>query len=437
MKAIKQSGLYLFLIGLVIFTSLIFIGQYKITPAAFDQLVQSKGIKSELFINTMNSQVVGKTFDGTFGISSEIVNALETANETNKAAQKWDQVIWDKPASLAFELIKPASVGIVKEHTGLFFFLSFGLAIIGSLMYIIPNVVLLGAPGIKNNGIFQSHATNRGWIGILAFIYLVTFYVVLYFAPALLTNNISIVDPISRALSGNGASQWFLYGFLYCTVMTVMAIRMFIKYRHNKYQILRTACVLFFQIAFAFLIPEILVRFNMPWFDFKNAWPLNYTFFFDWNIKSLIAAGNIGVFMLVWGTLLTAIIIPILVYFYGKRWYCSWVCGCGGLAETLGDPYRQLSDKTVKSWKIERYLIHAVLVFAIVMTAGTLFTFFTEKRELFWGLTSDGIRTVYGFIIGAMFSGVIGTGFYPMMGNRVWCRFGCPLAAYMGIIQRF
>ena len=36
-----------------------------------------------------------------------------------------------------------------------------------------------------------------------------------------------------------------------------------------------------------------------------------------------------------------------------------------------------------------------------------------------------------------MFSGIVGTGFYPLMGNRVWCRFGCPLAALMGLLQRF
>jgi polyferredoxin len=30
------------------------------------------------------------------------------------------------------------------------------------------------------------------------------------------------------------------------------------------------------------------------------------------------------------------IISPILTYFYGKRWYCSWVCGWEGL-ETAGD----------------------------------------------------------------------------------------------------
>ena len=35
-----------------------------------------------------------------------------------------------------------------------------------------------------------------------------------------------------------------------------------------------------------------------------------------------------------------------------------------------------------------------------------------------------------------MFSGVIGVGFYPIMGTRVWCRFGCPMAAYLGLLQK-
>jgi ferredoxin-type protein NapH len=223
---------------------------------------------------------------------------------------------------------------------------------------------------------------------------------------------------------------------MYCSVMTVMAVRMFVKYRNNKYQVVRTASVLFFQIVFAFIIPEILVRFNQPYMDFKSAWPLDYDFFFDWNINSLIANGGLGIFMLVWGIVLTLIIVPVLSYIYGKRWYCSWVCGCGGLAETLGDPYRQHSSKTVKSWKVERYLIHGVLVFAVVMTGGALYTFFSGETSLF-GIQTYTLQRYYGFLIGSIFSGVIGTGFYPIMGNRVWCRFGCPLAAYMGLVQRF
>jgi len=128
--------------------------------------------------------------------------------------------------------------------------------------------------------------------------------------------------------------------------------------------------------------------------------------------------------------------VPLFTYLYGKRWYCSWVCGCGGLAETLGDPYRQLSDKSLGAWKIERWLVHGVLVFAVVMTVGVLYTFFTGSSEIL-GINTYNIRAAYGFGIGAMFSGVIGTGFYPFMGNRVWCRFGCPLAAYLGLVQRF
>jgi polyferredoxin len=46
------------------------------------------------------------------------------------------------------------------------------------------------------------------------------------------------------------------------------------------------------------------------------------------------------------------------------------------------------------------------------------------------------LREWYGFAIGSAFSGVIGVGFYPILGNRVWCRFGCPMAAILGLQQR-
>ncbi len=223
---------------------------------------------------------------------------------------------------------------------------------------------------------------------------------------------------------------------MYCTVMVVMGIRMYIKYRHNRYQMIRTTSVLFFQIVFAFLIPEIMVRLQMPYYDFKNAFPLDYDFFFQWNLRSLINSGGIGIFILVWGIVLTLVIVPVMVYFFGKRWYCSWVCGCGGLAETLGDPYRQHSSKTLLSWRIERWLVHGVLVFAVGMTLMTLYSFFSETGTVL-GIKTSGVQNAYSLFIGSLFAGVIGTGFYPIFGNRVWCRFGCPLAAYLGFVQRF
>lgn len=275
-----------------------------------------------------------------------------------------------------------------------------------------------------------------GWLGVLTGVYLIVFYILLYWVPEHITPWITIVDPLSRALNGGEASQWFLYGVLYTVVVLVMGVRMIAKYRHNNYQIIRTFSVIFFQTAIAFLLPEILVRLNYPYYDFKNIWPLNYTFFFDWNISNLVNSGALGLFMLVWGIVLVVIGVPVITYFYGKRWYCSWVCGCGGLAETLGDPYRQLSDKSLRAWKFERWIIHGVLVFAVVMTALVLYTYFTGQRNVL-SFNSDTVRTWYGFLIGAAFAGVIGTGFYPLMGNRMWCRFGCPLAAYLGLVQKF
>jgi polyferredoxin len=245
-----------------------------------------------------------------------------------------------------------------------------------------------------------------------------------------------MLDPLSKSLSGQPANQWFLYGVLYTLAVLVMGVRMIIKFRGNNYQIWRTTSVMFFQLAFAFLLPQLMSLLNKPAADLKNIWPLDYSFFFDYRLNEMLHSGNFGLFLLFWGIILAILIVPLLTYFYGKRWYCSWVCGCAGLAETLGDPFRHLSDKRLKAWKIERYLIHVVLAMAVLMTAMVLYTYISNESKFLF-LDTYSVRGWYGFFIGSLFAGVIGTGFYPFLGNRIWCRFGCPLAGYIGIVQRF
>ena len=339
-----------------------------------------------------------------------------------------------KKKNIKYAIAKASLTGPSVTSPWLIMLLSFGLIIMGALG--ISAALLKEPAGIKNNDIFRHPATSRKWLGAIIGSFLIIFYIILYFYPEFMTSWIALVDPISILLNGSGAGQFFLYGFLYTISVLVMGVRMIIKYRHNRYQIIRTISVMFFQTTFAFILPEILVRLNQPYFDFKNIWPLDYDFFFDFELNKLIDSGQIGIFMLVWGITLALIGVPIFTYFFGKRWYCSWVCGCGGLAETLGDPFRQLSDKSLRAWKIEQGTIYSVLIFAIVMTIGVLFTYFSGASTVL-GINTFSMREVYGAFIGAGFAGVVGTGFYPFMGNRVWCRFGCPLAAYMGIVQRF
>lgn len=432
MKAIRYIGLVLFLVALGLFLGSFFLSSFTLTESTFSAIVKSE---HQPLLEPALSEMFDKPYHASIPFVNDLNDAVQKVNEEARANQQWDLVIYDDYTGA---LTRASVDGTVPQNKLLFFLIIYVGGALGALLFILPQITLSGPPGIKHNGIFNHALNNRGWMGILAGGLLILFYVLLYFFPAYITNWIIIVDPIQKLINPSAsASQWFLYGFLYTFAVIIMGIRMIIKYRHSRYQIFRTFSVMFFQLAFAFLLPEILVRLNQPYFDFKNMWPLDYDFFDAWHINTLTQSGGLGLFMFVWGITLFAIGVPLFVYLFGKRWYCSWVCGCGGLAETAGDPFRQLSDKSLKAWQIERYLVHGVLVFAVFMTIGVLYTFITGSNSIAGIDTYTYLRKPYGFLIGSIFSGVIGTGFYPLMGNRVWCRFGCPLAAYLGLVQRF
>lgn len=324
----------------------------------------------------------------------------------------------------------------------------FTTIIIGTCIYAVRSYMNLPA-GIKNNGTYHRSLTNRGVYGWVLGVVLTGFYVCLYWFPQTLglneaagnTGLVAMFDPLSQALKYKPASQWFVYGSLYTLAILVLGVKFMLKYRHNRYHLLRTVVVMISQLFLAYLIPEIMEGLNQEqaYFakDLKYFWPLNYYFFDSWHLDNLQAGGSLGMFYLVWGIAGVLFIVPFLTYLWGKRWYCSWVCGCGGLAETAGDPFRHLSSKKLSAWRLERWLIHGVLAYIVIVTGVVLYGYFSGQSQ-FLGLSIyTFFNKPYSFLIGAMFSGVIGVGFYPLLGNRVWCRFGCPLAAYMGLIQRF
>ena len=51
--------------------------------------------------------------------------------------------------------------------------------------------------------------------------------------------------------------------------------------------------------------------------------------------------------------------------------------------------------------------------------------------------TADILHNIYYIGIDVIFAGVLGLGVYFFLSGRVWCRFGCPLAAWMNIVNRF
>jgi len=343
----------------------------------------------------------------------------------------------------------PASIGLPVALLGI---------LVGTVIYS-ARLYLNQPEGIKNNGVWFKSLTNRGVLGWVAGIVLTGFYVLLYWYPEYIgfkaagnEGMVALFDPLSMFFKGKPASQWFVYGTLYTLCITALGVKFLFKYRHNRYQFVRTLVVIASQLFLAYLIPEILAGLNyndvttvngeyLGYFntDLKNTWPLDYDFFYDWQLNAFQqeAYQPVGILYLIIGIAMFLVVTPIITYYVGKRWYCSWVCGCGGLAETAGDPFRHLSSKKLSAWRLERWLIHGVMVFVFVMTAATIYGYFWNTGEVFGLNIYNNFQKPYGFLIGATFSGVIGVGFYPMLGNRVWCRFGCPMAGYMGIIQRF
>jgi len=126
----------------------------------------------------------------------------------------------------------------------------------------------------------------------------------------------------------------------------------------------------------------------------------------------------------------------VLAFFLGKRFYCSWVCGCGGLANTAGEPFRHLSSKSARSWRFEQVSIHAVLAVAVAATAVVGVNWAVGKSHPDFARFAFGVQRWYGVVVGGVLSGVIGVGLYPLMGTRVWCRFFCPMAALLGLVQK-
>ncbi|MBL8149684.1 MAG: NAD(P)-binding domain-containing protein, partial [Blastocatellia bacterium] len=247
-----------------------------------------------------------------------------------------------------------------------------------------------------------------------------------------------------------GQNPGFWYSTLYSVTMLIFGVRRIIRKR-SSYITKQTLSLLFFQLVMLFLFPIYL-----PWL-FQNgylpkwleemAFP-NQSY---WRIFGLILAYPLFIynvltdqpstFWLILSFLQTFVIIPLLIYFYGKGVYCGWVCSCGGLAETLGDDYRSLAPHGEKAKRFEnigQLVLAAVVLISVIWSLGHWTSYSSLKV---WGYTlkqvSESLRHWYELIIDIGFAGAIGLGTYFFYSGRIWCRYGCPLAALMHIYTRF
>lgn len=245
-----------------------------------------------------------------------------------------------------------------------------------------------------------------------------------------------------QAASWFGRPASFWYTVMYTLLMTVFGIQAVKRWgidRKDKFQIWRYVSLLSFQWIFFFLIPEFLFQWaikyqwvgerlasdptfaDQAWrsYGLVYAWPLFFYQFFY----------NPHKIWVLWGVVLTFGLIPLFVLFHGKR-YCSWICGCGGLAETFGDRWRHLAPKGRTALKWEHMQI-GVLLLAAFITGIMLLrdTVALVRAPAMFGLE------FYHVIVDIWLVGILPVTLYPFLGGKVWCRYWCPLAKMMHLMS--
>ncbi len=261
----------------------------------------------------------------------------------------------------------------------------------------------------------------------------------------------------------------FYYTIVYSFIVLLFGLKR-IKRRKTPYVKVQTWTLIVIQILPLFLLPEIILPYlghngafdhglmktiadnlfpavdygqgREYWrsFGFILAWPLFlYNFFTPSPMGWWLAIGCIQTFVL----------IPGMIYFFGKGAYCGWICSCGALAETLGDSHRQKMphgpfwSKLNMAGQIILWLACGLMLLRIGgwiwpdSFAGDVFNILFEGKHY----AADGSLVKnpanYKWIVDVSLSGIVGVGFYFWYSGRVWCRFFCPLAALMHIFAKF
>jgi polyferredoxin len=164
-------------------------------------------------------------------------------------------------------------------------------------------------------------------------------------------------------------------------------------------------------------------------YGFILAWPL---FVHNWFTSEPLWG------WLIVGGLQTFVLIPWMVRRWGKGAYCGWICSCGALAETMGDNHRHKMPHGPGVTRLN--LVGQVfLCFALLLLALRVLSWCgVPGLELAFELLFKKLPVLsYNYVVDLLWAGVIGIAFYFHFSGRVWCRFGCPLAALMHIYARF
>ena len=236
-----------------------------------------------------------------------------------------------------------------------------------------------------------------------------------------------------------GKSTGFWYSTVYTGFIVIICVRVLLQqkspYGKNKqkklssYQRNKFISILASQFILFYLLPYIIPGFKQSGgFFADNFSPINK------NAYVYVYNG----FTSLGGFLYIFILVPVAVWFFGKR-YCSWFCACGNLAEAIGvtawgkkwvEKGTPRGEMAKKLEVIQYFFLGFAILFGLVL-------FIDASKIVVTGSIVTSMRAAQDLIVDLIFGALIGVGAYPLLGNRIWCRYGCPLAGGMRLWGKF
>ncbi|PEN15250.1 pyridine nucleotide-disulfide oxidoreductase [Longibacter salinarum] len=251
----------------------------------------------------------------------------------------------------------------------------------------------------------------------------------------------------------------FYYTLAYSAIVVIFGFRR-IRRRQTPYIRVQTLTLMAVQVLPLFILPEIV----LPYFGANGLLPAGFLDALfptsEWAVHGREYWRAYG-FILAWPLLVynvftaeplwwwigicfvqTFVLIPGMIYFWGKGAYCGWICSCGALAETLGDQHRDKMPHG-EGWNKFNLAGQVIMVLAFVLLflriGGWVFPGGWMEQafnQVMFG-SLFGLQLNYAWVVDVVLAGMIGYGVYFWLSGRFWCRFLCPLAALMHIYARF
>lgn len=267
-------------------------------------------------------------------------------------------------------------------------------------------------------------------------------------------------SPAGKVLQVSLSEPGFYYSLAYCVCVVLFGISR-IRRRKTPYVTRQTIVLMLVQTIPLFLLPYLVLPLmgRYGWFDGGiGKWVADELFpvvYYGhgreyWRAFGLILAWPLFIWNAftehpMWGWLIisaiqTFVIIPVIIYRWGKGAYCGWICSCGALAETMGDQFRHKMPHGPR-WNRVNMVGQVFLFFALALmafrTAGWIAGPGSWPDRAFYYLLHDLPLFNYIWFVDLFWAGILGVGLYFWFSGRVWCRFACPLAALMHIYARF